>query len=342
MNIVKYLTGLVWRAPECQSQSQNSPILQLPVELLLIILHFLPPYSRLLVYQTCRDLRAIVHRNFVAGRGVILVTMEHRLIYLTHLARSLPDRWVCAKCCKLHPTSRWDTPSSWLYRPRCGDGYHWSSDEHSESRIFFNYQHSASHRHIELTLKYARLNSSKRAHQEHLKRLLTAHHATIIRVVEGIQLKRSFYPKVVDGRYLLLTVQTYLALGSNLISQQSMDWIQICPHLTALGTFSLSRDHRMHLGKIIYLAFAAPANTPIFESCSSCGTDFSVQASPKLATVCIWQDLGPEGSVYDPEWAAIVRETTKIYHRPGSIRELYGQHEHNGELLQIVPKPVVF
>ncbi|KAL7784784.1 hypothetical protein V8C43DRAFT_317918 [Trichoderma afarasin] len=300
MNIVKYLTGLVWRAPECQSQ--NSPILQLPVELLLNILHFLPPYSRLLVYQTCRVLRAIVHQTFVAGRGVILVTMEHRLIYLTHLARSLPDRWVCAKCCKLHPTNR----------------------------------------HIELTLKYARLNSSKRAHQEHLKRLLTAHHATIIRVVEGIQLKRSFYPKVVDGRYLLLTVQTYLALGSNLISQQSMDWIQICPHLTALGTFSLSRDHRMHLGKIIYLAFAAPANTPIFESCSSCGTDFSVQASPKLATVCIWQDLGPEGSVYDPEWAAIVRETTKIYHRPGSIRELYGQHEHNGELLQIVPKPVVF
>ncbi|KAL6810694.1 hypothetical protein GGI42DRAFT_365240 [Trichoderma sp. SZMC 28013] len=341
MNIVKYLTGLVWRAPECQSQnsqSQNSPILQLPVELLLNIFDFLPPYSRLLVYQTCRAFRAIIHQNFVTGRGVILVTLEHRLIYLTHLARSLPDRWVCAKCCMLHPTSRWDTPSSWwdtplswLYRPRCGDGYDWSYDKHSESLNFFNHQLSISHRHIELTLKYTRLNNLKRAHQSHLKRLLTAHHASSIRVAKGIRLKGSFYPKV-----------TYLGVGSNLISQQSIDWIQICPHLAALGTFSLSRDHRMHLGKIIYLAFAAPANTPIFESCSSCGTDFSVQASPKRATVCIWQDLGPEGSVYDPEWAAMVRETTKIYHRPGSIRELYGQHEHNGELLQIVPKPVVF
>ncbi|EHK26669.1 uncharacterized protein TRIVIDRAFT_50070 [Trichoderma virens Gv29-8] len=337
MNITNFFTRLVWRTSETQPHT-HSHILQLPVELLLEIFKFLPPYSQLLVYRTCRPLRAIVYKYFLAGRGEILDTLEYRLLYLTHLARSLPDRWVCAKCCKLHQAYSWDTPSSRaFYLPKCGDGKHWFSEQHSESKSLANHEYSPSHRHVELTLKYARLQSQKRAHRKHLQRLLAPYHAAsqrpgTISVVEGILAQRSFYPKVVDGRYLLLTVRTYLGVRTT-ISRQSIKFIEICPHLYAWGNFSLWNDATIALDTILYLAFLGPPNTRVSDSCRSCGTDFSVQASPERAIVCAWQDLGPEGTVYDPDWEAIVRETTNISHRPGSIRELYGRQEHNGEIL---------
>lgn len=336
MNIIKFLIRLVWRRSETQPQT-HSYILQLPLELLLEIFAFLPPYSQLLVYQTCRPLRAITHQYFLVGRGEILATPKDRLHYLTHLARSLPDRWVCAKCCKLHRTCSWDTPSSRAsYLPKCGDGKTYAFEEHSESKKLANREYSPAHRHVELTLKYARLESQKRTHQKHLQRLLAPHHAASksprdIGVAEGILAQRSFYPKVVDGRYLLFTIRTYLGAGAT-ISRQSIKFIEICPHLYSFAGLRLRNGLKLDMDMILYSAFSAPPNYRSFFPCLACGTDVSIQVSPERAIVCTWQDLGPEGTVYDPNWEAIVRTTTNICHRAGSIRELYGQHEHNCEI----------
>ncbi|KAL7930850.1 hypothetical protein V8C35DRAFT_324058 [Trichoderma chlorosporum] len=312
MNITKFFTRLIWRTSE--TQPTYSYILQLPVELLLEIFKFLPPYSRLLIYQTCRPLRTIIYQHFITKREEILNTLE-----------SLPDRWVCAKCCKLHRANSWDTPSREFYLPKCGDGKYWYSEQHSESKSLANYEYSPSHRHVELTLKYSRLKCRKK----HLQRLLTPYHAAsqrpgTINMAEGIPAQRSFYPKVINGRYLLLTVWTYLgAKPTDTISPRSIRFIEICPHLYAWG-----------LDMVLYLAFLTPS-TRVSTSCLACGTDFSIQVSPEQVTcvVCVWQDLGPEGTVYDPGWEAIVRGTINISHRPGSIQELYGQQEHNGEIL---------
>ncbi|KAL7929033.1 hypothetical protein V8C35DRAFT_325418 [Trichoderma chlorosporum] len=325
MNIAKILTSLIWRTPKTQPQT-SSYILQLPVELLLEIFNFLPPYSQLLVYQTCRPLRIIIYQFFIAGKGgeiPSLPTLEYKLLYLTHLARSLPNRWVCATCCKLHQTYYKDTPSArTFYIPKCGDGKHWASQEPSESRSFENQEYSPSHRHIELTLKYTRLKS----HQQHLQRLLTAHHATSKRssicVAKGILAQRSFYPKVVNGRYLLFTVRTYLSAKT--ILRQSIQFIQICPHLNAWSQSPVQSYRMNRLETTLHMVFSALPDTPkISSSCLSCGTDFSIQLSLKRILICVWQDLGPEGTIYDPDWGAI----------SGSIRELYGQQEHNGEVL---------
>lgn len=335
MDIIKFPIRLLRRA-KSKTQSQTY-ILQLPVEILLRIFEYLPPYSQLLVYQTCRPLRTLVHQYFLDGKGDVLATLEDRLRYLTHLARSTPDRWVCAKCCKLHQTCEWDTP---VYRgayqiPACRDGKGYVQQD-SECKSLANVGYSASHRHVELTLKYARLKSQKKKHRAHLQRLLAPHHYETqsphtISVAEGILAQSSFYPKVVDGRYLLLTVRTYVA-AETLVSPRSINCLQICPHLYSFGAFCRRNDMEIDLDTVFYMAFSAPPNTPILSSCLACGTDISIQISPERAVVCAWQDLGPEATVYDPDWEAIVRKTKVVYHDAGSIRELFGQLEHNSEV----------
>lgn len=338
MNIIKFPIRLIWRARSKTESRIHSYILQLPIELLKKIFKYLPPYSHLLVYQTCRPLRTIIHQYFLVGKGDILATLEDRLQYLTHLARSMPDRWVCAKCCKHHEIYDWDTPicREICYLPPCEDGLGYF-DRYNEFKTFPNIEYSPSHRHVELTLKYARLESQKKKHRKHLQRLLAPYHVETqssrsLSIAEGILLQSSFYPKVVDGRYLLLTVQTYLGVETT-VSRRSINFLQICPHLYSFGAFCRRDDLEIDLDTVFYMAFSAPPNTPIFSSCLACGTDFSVQISQERAVVYAWQDLGPETTVCDPIWQAIVRETAaNVYHEAGSIRELYGQHEHNDEI----------
>jgi hypothetical protein len=74
-------------------------------------------------------------------------------------------------------------------------------------------------------------------------------------------------------------------------------------------------------------------DTQLFFSCSSCATDFSIQASPERVTIRTWQDLGPEGTVFDPEWESMLCDLTRVYHQPGSIRNLYDQLESNEDYI---------
>lgn len=79
-------------------------------------------------------------------------------------------------------------------------------------------------------------------------------------------------------------------------------------------------------------AFSATPNASNVSSCLDCGTDISIQISPDRATIHAWQDLGPEATVYDPDWEAIVRENTEVHHQAGSNREIYGQHDDIGRM----------
>lgn len=111
-------------------------------------------------------------------------------------------------------------------------------------------------------LKYARLESQERKHREHLQRLLAPHQAESISSVgsvfikEGISVQRSFYPKVVDGRYLLLTVQTYLGAGT-MISRQFLKFFETCPHLYSIGAYSRMNNLETHLDTSFCEAFSA-------------------------------------------------------------------------------------
>lgn len=328
MNIIKLLSSFQWLRPHTRSY-----LLRLPLEILLEILNLLPPYCLLVVYQTCRPLRAIIHQNFLSGRGEMLVTLKDKLRYLTCLARSLPDRWVCAKCCKLHKIFWYDVPAYRIYKPECESGTIWPNREDISNRNTYAL-HMPAHRHVQLTLKYTRSERLSRKHRKILQSLLKPHYnpdKDNFRTVgdEGILEQHSFTPKVIDGRYVHLSVHLYIGVESGSSIQNFLGarnkisrWHlrkDICHHIRGYGSsFEMA----------IEMAFSAE-NIQLFFCCNSCRTDFSIQASPERAIIRTWQDLGPEGTVFDPEWESLLSNLTRVYHQPGSIRNLYEQVENN-------------
>ncbi|KAL7920687.1 hypothetical protein ACQKWADRAFT_321959 [Trichoderma austrokoningii] len=317
MNIIKLLSNYQRLRPHTRCH-----LLQLPLEILLEVFDLLPPYCLLLVCQTCRPLRAITYQYHLPRRGEMLITPQDKVRYLTCLARSLPDQWVCVKCCKLHKTDCFDVPSRFIYHLECEKGF-----ERRDSNSISNRESYAakmpSHRHVELTLKYARLKSLKWRQQKFLQAPLKPYHIPIegefLETLDKNALEQySFYPKVIDGRYVHLFTQTYLE-ARNKISRKFLRRERICHHIHGSeGNFTMAVD----------MAFSAE-NTQLFFSCSSCGTDFSIQASPERVIIFIWQDLGPEGTVFDPEWESMLCNLTRVYHQPGSIRNLYNQFDSN-------------
>lgn len=255
----------------------------------------------------------------------MLATPRDKLRYLTCLARSLPEQWVCAKCCKLHKTCWYDVPADFIYRPECQYGSEWRDQEKISNRDSYALFMPA-HRHVELTLKYTRLKSKKWRHREFLQKLLTPHYFPDKESFwtmrdQGILEQFSFCPKVIDGRYVHLSIQTYLKAQTK-ISRRFLKRERICHHIHGYKeSFTMAID----------MAFSTE-NTQLFFCCSSCRTDFSIKASPERVTICTWQDLGPEGTVFDPDWESMLCNNTSIYHRPGSIQNLYNQLEHNNEV----------
>lgn len=317
MNIIKLLSSFRRLRPHTHSY-----LLRLPIEIMLEILNLLPPYCLLVVYQTCRPLRAIIHQNFLSGRGEMLATLEDKLRYLTCLARSLPDQWVCAKCCKLHKTYWLDVPAYYIYTPECEKGTILPNREDISNRNTYAL-HMPAHRHVQLTLKYIRLGRLSWKHQKRLQKLLKPHYFPVKEKFYTIENKGilehwSYYPKVIEGRYIYLSIQTYLE-GQNKISRQYLKWGDICHHIGG---------YKESIEIAIDMAFSAE-NTRLFFCCSSCRTDFSIQASPERVTIYTWQDLGPEGTVVDPEWESMLCDLTRVCHQPGSIRDLYDQLENN-------------
>ncbi|KAL6792540.1 hypothetical protein GGI42DRAFT_364001 [Trichoderma sp. SZMC 28013] len=319
--------------------SRRCAILELPNELLIAILDHLPQHSQMLVSQTCRRIQAVAHKNLPA-QNYRPDTPEGRLLYLSRRARSLPDRWVCTECIKLHRINVSDTLANSLYilcdsQCRSGSEYH----GHFGFRLF--------HRHLQLTLKYTRLNKMEPKYENYLKSLIAPYH-TYLRPndldINKVKRKYSVYPKVVNGRYLLHTVWRY-RIAKRPISMQSMGYISICPHREdhsptyTLGGFYAGRkspdtqaamngvvtiDPRHGLHACIERAFRL-LHTEVCSSCKYCTTDFSVRASRREIIVSVWQDFGGEDTAFSAEWSALVFKLRYAYYHYGSVRKLYDQ-----------------
>lgn len=314
-------------------------ILELPNELLEAIVTHLPQHSQMIIGQTCRRFQAVAHRNLPAQKyhpG----TLEGRLLYLGHRARSLPDRWVCTECVKLHRINVSDTPAQSSYTlcdSKCRNGPEYHGQYGFRLRDIY----------VQLTLKYTRLNKMEPRYENYLKSLIAPYH-TYLRPndldINKVKRKYSVFPKIVNGRYLLHTVWRYYQAKSP-ISMQSMGYISICPHrqgpslTSTLVEFHAGRmfpvtqaetngtvtnDTRDGLDVCIERAFRL-LHTEVCSSCIYCNTDFSVRASQKEIVVSVWQDFGGEDTAFSPEWSALVLKLRCVYYHFGSIRKLYDQ-----------------
>lgn len=135
-------------------------------------------------------------------------------------------------------------------------------------------------------------------------------HKIINKTLLGVQF--SVFPKIVMGvdgnyRFLLLSIWRYHRNDNRRgLSVKDMGDLQICPHLQVHG---FGRDPPCELSRaILELNNTQDENDDdgviieVNDVCSMCPTDFSLQAHAGYVDVRVWQDLGPEGSPWDPAW----------------------------------------
>ncbi|OIW25028.1 hypothetical protein CONLIGDRAFT_79093 [Coniochaeta ligniaria NRRL 30616] len=321
-----------------KANEHSCALLQLPVDILLLVVDELEPPHRLAFAHTCRALHNL-------HRPVPLLRDQH-LEYLACVARSRPEQWVCEVCVTFHPAVTLDTPEQpqlmtcphgWLKR-RClayslGD---WPVD----SRHL-----KIDHRHVQLALKYLRLG----IHHEYVQKLLAPHrqddfktHLKTVQQRNVLKTRYSVHPKAAAGadghlRYLTLSVWLYQR-DHHSVSLEAMGNLWICPHLSFVSRFG-SRSPiapNDQFGAAIETALAQDDHSEMRGACDRCATDFSVQASPDRAELRVWQDLGPECSPRSLAWRTHLRESCTTYfcpqprvwgsalhHEPGSVRALY-------------------
>ncbi|KAH7022254.1 hypothetical protein EDB80DRAFT_805935 [Ilyonectria destructans] len=312
-----------------KAQNPDCPFLQLPVELLLMIVEMLPDHDIMIVLQTCRPLRFAVDR---LRPSVQDLTREDSLEFLVSIARELPDRWVCERCVKLHRLRKFDN-SKRVTRSTCRRA------PLSEEYYPMNYERRLCHHHVQLALKYARMENIQRKYRKYLEAVLSPSHMKCLSNDADLGYHQSYYPKVVGGRFLMLGVLHYDRNRVE-VSARSIGYLTVCSHqnfifsdlarLEALRALEPTPppDPSLALSRTMLAGFEA-GGVEVHGSCSSCPTDFAFHATPEHATLHFWQDLGPEGSPLNPNWRInvltirIPTERLKVDHEEGSIRSLY-------------------
>ncbi|KAF7551383.1 hypothetical protein G7Z17_g5061 [Cylindrodendrum hubeiense] len=258
---------------------------------------------------------------------------EDFLEFLATLARDLPDWWVCEQCVKLHRSRKFDN-SKRIADSRCSrtprsNSYYWMN---SESRLC--------HQHVQLALKYARMDNRKWAYQKYLDAVLAPRHMTTGAKTPGLKYRASYYPKIVKGRFLILGVLRF-EKNKNVVSADTIRHMTICMHqyfcvsdLILLERLqALNPQPPLNPTLALSTAIGAGLKNEGVEArgfCPQCPTDFSFRATPNRAALCFWQDLGPEGSPLNLTWRVHVDNTSSadnpiiVCHKePGSIRSLY-------------------
>lgn len=312
-----------------KAQNADCPLLQLPVEILLTIVEMLPEHEIMVVLQTCRSLR------FAVGRlrlSVDYLTREEAVEFLVSIARELPDRWVCELCMKLHPLRVFDN-SKKVKRSSCPRA------PLREEYYPMNYDRRLCHHHVQLALKYARMEKIQRRYRKYLEAVLSPSHMNCVSSVVDLRCHQSYYPKIVGGRFLMLGVFHYHRNRVD-VSAKAISYLTVCSHqnfifsdfarLEALRAIEPAPppDPNLALSSTMLEGFEA-GGMEVQGCCSRCPTDFAFHGTADHATLHFWQDLGPEGSPLNPEWRInllsihIPEERLKVEHVEGSIRSLY-------------------
>lgn len=229
---------------------------------------------------------------------------------------------------------------SWLYR--CNNIYGFP-------RFFLH------HHHVQIALKYARMGAGNKGQQELIKRILAPLHTgfTIEKgVPHALRARFSAYPRMVDGRFLLMCVWRY-HMDREMVSHDALGDFRMCIH-QRWAIDDMKWYNSKHFGPPPGMRLMEARRKALLTQgvavngfCCRCATDFSVRVAPEEATVKAWYDLGPEGSCAQPAWRVFFsefcfRDACKVHgrafgdygrlpgppevtvaHEPGSVRKLY-------------------
>jgi hypothetical protein len=333
----------------------KAAILQLPPEILLLIIDNLALHDKFLLSHTCKALRHLVSQDW--DTEFSRLSLEDQIGFWVGLAYTLPNRWACVKCCKLHPVDTSDVPAA-FWRVRYRDVP--CSVEYSRGIEVEGY--SMQHYHIQFALKLSRLGN---VHQQYLAALMAPYTRTGISLIPPLAESYAVEPRIINKRFILheeWNINNHTSIALPLFPDNSHSNIPVCPHMHMRSGAARSRSckewslHRLAhmptnhdvqqqlaiwlrdytlLEDGIALAYASPGQW-IFDSCLHCPTDIAIKISvdEREATVRAWHDFGTEGSPLDISWKAHVRNINAppwldpgpyVHYTHGSIREMWSE-----------------
>jgi len=304
---------------------QESSFLDLPLDLLFDVFDHLQLSERTLLSQTCRGLRYAFHHKCVLAFRV--ASVAERLECLAMLGDVLPDHRLCTPCGRLHLLDPKDLPVmdyDKFYRP-CPALEHVMS--RVMSRVYCMPYYAIAYRHVQLAMKYTRLEC---IHQNYRANILQKFTITIPRWY-STKLKFTAEPRIVRGRYILMTTNVFCAYeGPISYSLLSQVCFRLCPHLCASELVSsLQPDNQLLV--TMRLAFNRAKVEPEMYSCDQCPTDYVIAVEDDRVTFNTWQDLGTGISEADSYWRSHVWDesennrfrSAKFCYEHGSIRDMY-------------------
>lgn len=300
--------------PPLSEPNSDCSVVQLPIDILSCVIDHLSEVDRHVLSVTCRAFWNATRLALRRGPTYSLSQYEY-LCYLTRISRNNPDLWVCEECNKLHPEG--DPMSKiWKICPiNIGGGRLAANDIKLKIPL--------QHRNVQRALKLSRLGNLDERQREMLDQLMRPHRASIQKhstIMGAIRCEYTGYPKIVRGRFLLLSIWTYDERNEP-ISQRNIGSLWICRHQQLDG----SRPARE---SALAMALRHP-RTAVDSFCAKCPVDFSVNFSPKRTTVHAWHDFGPEGTPLDPAWTIHFMNGLDYYHdqtlghAKGSVRQMY-------------------
>lgn len=182
-------------------------LLRLPTRVILAILELLPQYSQVFLSQTCTSFKQLV-RDELGSSVSLIVSHDQRLEYLALRTSNSATHWVCESCAVLHPVTLRDTPSE-PYHRLCPSKEKWLFE-----RGFRVVDYHLAHRHVQLALKFSRLQTSldNAEHRHHLERILAPAHrfgsagSAYGIVFPTVVMQFWFTPLIVDGRFMFRQV----------------------------------------------------------------------------------------------------------------------------------------
>lgn len=302
-----------------RSIKQTSPLLNLPLDVILLIFDELPLHATILLSQTCTHFRSLLRSKY--SLAIKKISDSERLELLVVLGNLLPHHWTCTQCRSLHQANQNDVPyyQTNYYRPCPWPESLWSCHRVNQFYII-------AYRHVQLATKYTR----EGMHHRHRAKILRKY---AVRYPEYFSARLDFTaePVIIDGRFILRTTYEFHELVKPLsLEIISEAFFGFCPHLHAV---SLSGQ----LDQAISLAFqAADAGSSrsyaANHSCERCPTDYSITVLlGRHVTFDVFQDLGSGFSSTDPYWRSHILGDinsqpggwTKFDYEHGSVRELY-------------------
>lgn len=296
------------------SKAPRDLLLSLHLDIFEELVDHLPLQSLLFLSQTCSSLRNVLRRHL--WLRALRVSDRELLECLTVAAQACPDAWACQQCIAIHDVDYRDTPHRRAlacrrlhYTPLLSGPQEGSYELH--------------HHHVQLALKYSRLEHPTREQTEYLQQLLAPHTSEWFRInpdcAGGNRLSATYTvtPRIVKERYVRKC--TWNLSGQHIWSfHDKIGGIALCCHLRTTpmpGTESGRVARHRHSSQLDTVISYAIESDRIAASghCYYCALDFRVTVTlqGKGLMVEAWQDLGPEGSVYEANWRAMAWDSRR-------------------------------